>query len=250
MPVHDWTRVSAGTFHHFHQRWIGAIGDALNTGLLPPGYFALAEQKAGGPEPDVVTLRLPQRPDPDPGQGGLAVTDVPPKTRFRVEADAANYARRADRLTVRHPDGEVVAVIEIVSPGNKDSRHAIRAFTRKAAALLYAGIHLLVIDLFPPNPRTPQGMHKAIWDRIRDEPFELPPAKPLTLAAYAAGTATVAYVEVVAAGDPLPDMPIFLTPGLYVPCPLEATYQATWGVFPVALKGLLERQDGSPPAPP
>jgi hypothetical protein len=250
MPVHDWTRVSAGTFHHFHQRWIGAIGDALNTGLLPPGYFALAEQKAGGPEPDVVTLRLPQRPDPDPGAGGVSVTDVPPKTRFRQEADAANYARRADRLTVRHPEGEVVAVIEIVSPGNKDSRHAIRAFTRKAAALLNAGIHLLVIDLFPPNPRTPQGMHRAIWDRIRDEPFELPADKPLTLAAYAAGTTTVAHVDVVGVGDPLPDMPIFLTPALYVPCPLEATYQTTWGVFPAALKGLLEGQNGSPPTPP
>ena len=26
-----------------------------------------------------------------------------------------------------------------------------------------------------------------------------------------------------------------------VPAPLDATYQTTWGVFPAALKGLLER---------
>ena len=44
----------------------------------------------------------------------------------------------------------------------------------------------------------------------------------------------------VAVGDRLPDMPIFLTPDHYVPCPLEATYQVTWGVFPAALKGPLE----------
>jgi hypothetical protein len=69
---------------------------------------------------------------------------------------------------------------------------------------------------------------------------QLPADKPLTLAAYAAGSATVAYVEPVAVGDVLPDMPIFLTPDWYVPCPLEATYQTTWGVFPAALKGPLE----------
>ena len=46
--------------------------------------------------------------------------------------------------------------------------------------------------------------------------------------------------ENMAVGDRLPDMPIFLTPDHYVPCPLEASYQVTWGVFPAALKGPLE----------
>ena len=35
MPVHDWTRVDAGTFHAFHTLWIGEIMKALNAGLLP-----------------------------------------------------------------------------------------------------------------------------------------------------------------------------------------------------------------------
>ncbi|HEY2785058.1 MAG TPA: hypothetical protein VGJ05_08795 [Fimbriiglobus sp.] len=47
MPIHDWTRVDAGLFHHFHERWISAIGDALNGGLLPKGYVALSDQSAG-----------------------------------------------------------------------------------------------------------------------------------------------------------------------------------------------------------
>jgi hypothetical protein len=34
MPVHDWTRVSAGTFHHFHQAWIVEISNSLR---LPGG---------------------------------------------------------------------------------------------------------------------------------------------------------------------------------------------------------------------
>ena len=98
----------------------------------------------------------------------------------------------------------------------------------------------MIVDLFPPSVRDPHGIHKAIWDEFKEEPFELPPDKPLTLAAYAAGSENVAYVENVAVGDPLPDMPIFLTPDHYVPCPLEASYQVTWGVFPAALKGPLQ----------
>lgn len=40
MPVHDWTRVSAGTFHDFHNRLIAHLTEALNTGLLEPAYDA------------------------------------------------------------------------------------------------------------------------------------------------------------------------------------------------------------------
>ena len=46
-------------------------------------------------------------------------------------------------------------------------------------------------------------------------------------------------MEPVAVGDVLPDMPLFLKPEHYVPAPLEATYQATWKLFPTAVKGLL-----------
>src|SRR5207248_1000081 len=111
---------------------------------------------------------------------------------------------------------------------------------RKAVAFLHAKIHLLIVDLFPPSRRDPQGIHKVIWDRLTDEPFELPPDKQLTVAAYAVGTETVAYVEPVAVGDPLPEMPVFLTGASYVPCPLEATYQTAWARFPAPLKGPLE----------
>jgi len=121
-----------------------------------------------------------------------------------------------------------VAVVEIVSPGNKESAYAVRSFARKAVEFLHAGVHLLIVDLFPPGPRDPQGIHKAIWDRLREEPFTLPPDKPLTVAAYAVGTEIVAYVEPVAVGDVLPEMPIFLTAQRYVPCPLEITYQTAW----------------------
>jgi len=134
-------------------------------------------------------------------------------------------------------------VIEIVSPGNKASRHALRSFVDKAYELLQQGINLLIVDLFPPSARDPQGIHKAIWDEIRDEPFQLPPDKALTVAAYSAGDPKRAYVEPVAVGDPLPGLPIFLDPDTYVPAPLEATYQATWAKCPDALREAVENPE-------
>ena len=238
MPIHDWTRVRANRFHDFHQGWTIGVCNALNVGRLPSGYFAMVEKKAAHPKPDAITLDLPPAAAPTPG--GVPVDVAPPKARFVTRTEAAGYARKANRITIRHPDGDVVAVIEIVSPGNKDSRHAVRAFARKAVEFLQAGVHLLIVDLFPPGRRDPQGIHKLIWDRLHDEPFTLPADKPLTLAAYAAGTETVAYIEPVAVGDALPDMPVFLTTDRYVPCPLEATYQTAWEQFPAPLKGPLE----------
>lgn len=247
MPIHDWTRVDAGLFHDFHQGWIISLRNALNSGVLPSDYFALADQPIRGPIPDVLTLRLSGG---ESGLGrssssGLAVASAPPRARLVRQKEAEIYATRANRLTIRHRHGDVVAVIEIVSPGNKASRSEFRALVEKSTEFIRQGIHLLVVDLFPPGPRDPQGIHKAIWDDFMEEDLELPPDKPLTLASYDAGSLRVAYVEFLAVGDPLPDMPLFLQPELYVPAPLEATYQATWSLFPAALKPLLE-----PPVPP
>jgi hypothetical protein len=227
MPIHDWSRVPAGTFHFFHQRWISALADALNLGGLPPGYFAMSEQDAKGPIPDVLALKGPPVL-PDEGPGGVAVQDAPPRTRITsraVNTDA--YARRADRITIRVSVGEVVSVIEIISPGNKDSANGLRAFVRKAERLIRRGIHLFVIDLHPPSVRDPRGIHPVIWDHFRPEPVELPPGQPFTVASYAAGREKVAYVENVGVGETLPEMPLFLTPDRYVPCPLEASYLDT-----------------------
>jgi hypothetical protein len=239
MAVHDWTRVDAGLFHAFHQQWISALCAALNGGVLPPDYFALPEQNIRGPIPDVLTLKLVPGAN-EKGGGGLAVAEAPPQARVVRRSEADVYAAKADRITVRHRHGDVVAVVEILSSGNKASRAEYLSFIQKSASLIRQNIHLLVVDLFPPGPRDPQGIHKSIWDEFQEEPFSLPPDKPLTLASYDAGPPRVAYVESIAVGDALPDMPLFLHPEIYVPAPLEETYNTTWSVFPAALRGLLE----------
>jgi hypothetical protein len=243
MPVHDWTRVDAGLFHDFHQRWIAALSNALNAGGLPPDYFALVEQRIRGPIPDVLTLRLSgEGAEPSNGTTAVAVATAPPRTRLVRRNDADIYAGKASRITVRHRPGDIVTVVEIVSPGNKASRAELRAFVEKSTNFIWQGVHLLVIDLLPPTPRDPQGIHKAIWDEFQEQEDDdaLPLDKPLVVASYDAGPPRVAYVEPIAVGDALPSMPLFLRPEFYVPAPLEATYQTTWDLFPAVLKPLLE----------
>jgi Protein of unknown function (DUF4058) len=248
MPIHDWTRVDAGLFHAFHHDWITSLSAALNAGGLPPDYYALPEQSIKGPVPDVLTLRLPPgRGEASRSSSGFAVATAPPRARLVRRAEEQIYARKADHIAVRHRHGQIVAVLEIVSPGNKASAYALRTFVEKTAKYIADEVHLLVIDLFPPSRRDPQGIHKAIWDEFIEEDFELPADKPLTLAAYDAGPPPVAYVEPVGVGDVLPAMPIFLKPGFYVPAPLEESYQRTWNdFFPAPLKGLLEAPTADP----
>jgi hypothetical protein len=241
MPIHDWTRLEPGDFHHFHQAWVVNLTNALNGGLLPPEYIAMTEQVTGRPIPDVVTL---QTRAPKEGSGGIAVATAPPTARVIAKFERINYAKRADRVVIRHGRGKVVAVIEIVSPGNKDSRNSIRTFVEKAADILNQGVSLLIVDLFPPTPRDPLGIHKAIWDEFGDEPFEVPPGKALTVASYIGGDIPTAYVESIGIGDPLPSLPIFLSETRYIPAPLEATYQEAWAVFPAMLKELIEPATG------
>jgi hypothetical protein len=244
VPIHDWKQVPDGLYHHFHQSWAVNLAEGLNAGVLPAGFFALVDQRAIGLIPDVLALKKGpgrQQSGEPRGGGGLALADAPPRVRhITQQSEREIYAARANRVAVRNSFGEVITVIELVSPGNKDSKHGIKAFVDKATEFLTSGINLLVIDLFPPTPRDPQGIHKAIWDEIREEPFELPADKPLTLAAYSATIPITAYVELVAVGDVLPAMPVFLDPGRYVPAPLEETYQRTWEKCPEEMKELVE----------
>lgn len=248
MPIHDWTRVGAGTWHAFHLSWISEIQLALNGGILPPDFYAQAEQIAGPLGPDVLTLQMPDAPangvaEPSSeGVGGVAIlTKTPPRMRLTAEAEMNDYVLKRRTLVIRHASGDrIIALLEIVSPGNKAARHALRSFVEKAVEALYRGYHLLLIDLFPPGPRDPHGIHGAVWAEFCEDSFVLPANEPLTLATYSAGPRKRAYVEPTAVGRELIDMPLFLDPEGYVNVPLERTYQAAYRGVPRRWQRVLE----------
>ena len=247
MPVHDWARVIPGIFHDFHQRWIGALRDHLNAGLLPPEYYALAEQVAEGPQPDVVALESREGEDSAGWQasasGLIAVVDHPPQVKYTESQEREVYARSASRVGIYHASGDrVVGFIEIVSPGNKRLLYELRRFLNKLDESLQRGIHLLVIDVLPPGRHDPRGIHAEFWEMRSSESHGVSTEQPLGLSAYRADAAPTADFEPLAVGDALPDMPIFLTPDHYVNVPLEATYLESWRGVPARWKPVLENR--------
>ncbi len=122
MPVHDWTRVSDGIFHDFHYSWVLETKRTLKRGLLPKGYYVMAEQIGGDlGVPQILILAGLQR-----------------------------------SLVIRHTsDDRIVAMIEVLSAGNKSSRHAIRSFLDKAVAALDGGVTFYWSMSILPDPATP-----------------------------------------------------------------------------------------------
>lgn len=206
MPVHDWRRVDASVFHDFHNAWITELRNALNRSLLPSGYYALGEQHAGQHVTEVLTLR------------SSAPTHYLPPPRT---------------LAIRQVSGHrLVALVEIVSPSNKDRPDHVAEFVNKATSALELGIHVLLVDLFPPGPSDPHGMHGAVWGALDHAPHDLPVNGPLILVSYSAVPQPEAYLEYLAVGGALLDMPLFLRPDCYINVPLEATYQAAFRGVP------------------
>lgn len=244
MPVHDWTRVDAGIFHHFHLLWLAEISNALNGGLLPPEFYALTEQHAGRRIADVLTLHVQPPSGGSSGNGGVAVAEAPPKVRRRITASSTLRSRRRT-LAIRHVSGHrIVALLEVVSPSNKDRVAHVTEFAKKVEDALRNGIHVIVADLFPPSTHDPQGMHGAIWQMIDDaeEDYDLPADEPLTLASYVADVPVEAYLEHLGVGAPLPDMPLFFESEHYVNVPLDNSYHAAFQGVPAYWREVLERQ--------
>ena len=243
MPLHDWTRVDAGIFHDFHHAWTAEIRKVLNRGLLPEGYYALSEQVTTAGNPDVLTLHQPDfvsdAEDELSGGGvGLLTTRLltaRPVTRLVASALANNYAGLQRQIAIRHKSGDrVVALIEILSPGNKSGDYPWQMFLDKMLGALDDGIHLLILDPHPPTGRDPGGVHGSLWGQLTGEDYSVPADADRTLAAYAARPDVTAYVEPVAVGHELRAMPLFLTPGGegYIEVPLESTYLAAFEGVP------------------
>ena len=249
MAIHDWTRIFAGGFHHFHQSWVLRISDQLNGGILPEGYFAAVEQASSGSYPDVVALEMnvPESSDTDgsessgPYHGGIALADAPPKVRFTFDSEVVPYAERDDRIAIHNLSGnKVVAIIEVVSPGNKHSGLAFNKFRKKIHRLIERGIQILVIDLFPPGTFDPEGIARGLQIESESIVPETTRDEPLSFVSLRVSDHVSGFVELGSVGKDVPAMPLFLNSGRYVSVPLNDSYTHAWTSLPRPWQELLE----------
>jgi len=256
MPLHDWNQVEAGIFHDFHTAWISEIRNALNHGLLPATYYALAEQHLGGFIADVLTLREPDSeyrateesfPEEVSGTSATAVASLPRTSIHElIEVDLSDLRRS---IAIRHVSTHrIVALIEIVSSANKDRVERLQSFLDKTLQAMGNGVHVLIVDLLAPGKHDPQGMHEAIRAAVSSAtPVKSPTPRASTLASYLSQrTCFEAFVEHPHLGQPLPPMPVFLDRVRFVNVPLEETYLRAWEGMPAYWQNVIA--NGSPSA--
>jgi hypothetical protein len=222
---------------------------SLNGGLLPDGYYALAEQHASKRIADILTLQVSEPGSsvaPASRDRGVAVANAPPKADLKLVADAkVAYRTQRRTLTIRHVSGHrIVALVEIVSPGNIDRLSSVQEFAAKIDSAIDAGLHVLAVDLFPPGKHDPEGMHGAIWARYASEDHQVPSDRPLTLSSYVGFPVVEAYVKHLAFSFSIPEMPLFIDTDSYVEVPLDTTYGAAFHDMPAFWRNVLA--NGSP----
>ena len=235
MPIHDWTRVDAGTWHGFHFGWVAAIDRALNCGVLPDGYYADPERSA---LPVARAFEFVEDDEP---------ADQPPP-RFSVvrrAGFAAEYAAKAHHVAIRREvDDRLVAQIQLASPGYKLRPSSVDAYADEVAHSVVAGVHVAVLDLLPPGRHDrPGGLAGAVAEACGFGPLEPPAGKPLWIASIEVADVPNLYAEPLAVGDELPDLPVYLRPGLWVAVPLAATYAAAWEATPKRWRRVIEGGD-------
>jgi hypothetical protein len=139
-----------------HNRLIAAIGDELSPAIRPRYYVAL-EERTYLEEP--AELILVGRPDlavvsVSPGPAPAPVVEAGERI-LEVELPLALPVRET-YLEVRGvSDGEVVTVIEILSPANKRSGTGRRLYLDKRSLVLATGTSLVEIDLLRGGERMP-----------------------------------------------------------------------------------------------
>lgn len=178
----------------------------------------------GGAVPDVLTLGHPvSRGGGRPATEEARPARLPTATITAV-AEAPEYPPRPRVIAVRHRGGDrLVAIIEIVSAGNKRDAADMGSLIEKTVVALSKGMHVVLIDLYPPGRFDAQGLHNLVRVELGQETVDLPAERPLQVVSDLSPGKVWSFIEPLAGGDRLPAAPLFLDDGRFVSRPLEAT---------------------------
>ena len=205
--------------------WAGAMADSLNE-ELPDGYFAEEHAHAGARfEIDVATFGDVEPPS---SEGSVATQTYAPPTPT-LSIPAAFPDEFEVRVYQEEGGSRLVAVVELISPANKDRAAHRRAFATKCAGYLSQGIALIVVDVITSRLA---NLHAEIMALLgRESGTGLPDHAELYAVAYRPvvrdGNEVVdVWAEPLTVGSDLPTLPLALNAEVCVPIDLESTYMA------------------------
>lgn len=186
-------------------------------------------------EVDIATYDTDRNGRPHSGSdgagGGLATAVwAPPQPTLTLETEMTDPDEYEVRIFDAEDGQRLVAVIELVSPSNKDRPESRRAFVAKCAALLQQDVCVSIVDLVTIRQF---NLYADLLDLLgRSDPSMSAPTPYL----YAVTVRRRSnrprwridtWAHALAIGSPLPALPIWLADGEGTMLDLESTYEET-----------------------
>lgn len=200
---------------------------------LPAGYVAEPRVHVGPQvEIDIAAFEKDEPPSPPAtgeGNGGVATAVwAPPRPSISAETTLPDYDEYEVRIYDAKRGRRLVAAIEIVSPANKDRPEHRNVFVARCAALLQKGVAVSIVDLVTVRQF---NLYAELLAFIGHSDPTLGAAPPPLYAASCRWvrkekrTLLEAWSHVLAVGQPLPTLPLWLSEELVVPLDLEQSYE-------------------------
>jgi hypothetical protein len=220
------------SWEEIHGQWPARIVMQLKE-QLPPGFVSGPKVHSGARvEVDIATY---ERDDVATGfghaeaGGGVATAAwTVAEPSVAVETDIPDDDEYEVRIYDAERERTLVAVIELVSPANKDRVERRNRFVGKCAALLRQGVAVSIVDVVTTRQFNLYAELMAFLGQT-DPTLNGAPA-----ATYAASCRWVlgerrgkleTWSHVLAVGRPLPTLPLWLSPKKVVPLDLEQSYE-------------------------
>ncbi len=242
MPLYDHFHRPLSDIHEwesFHSQWGSCIAADLNR-RLPKRFLASAPQHLGPfvsadvAEKELLSLDAGETRNDIPGRStddaGIAVAIekaiyLPPATTLSMPVSFPEEYRVEVRDTLRA--SRILAVIELVCPGNKDDAESRETFAGKCLSCLAKGIGLVVIDIVTGRL---VNLHNWLVNLAKhDAKFEMAGNPPIYTSAYRPvhrnkEDAIDLWMWPLAVGSVLPIVPLALMEFGTVALNLETTY--------------------------
>ncbi len=214
----------------FHHAWSATIARTLNRRILPEPYFA-APNVQFGPRVEIDVGTFEQSGEQS-GASEQASAAPMLATEPATAVIPVVFPDTVEVLIVRQEGGpQVVAAIELVSPGNKDRLATRRAFVAKMSSYLQQGIALSVVDLVTTCSA---HLHNEWieWMQAQTGVMENVADRPLYANSYRAvrrgeRDEIEMWLHPLRVGEPLPSLVLFLRGDTWIEIPLEVTYVET-----------------------
>jgi hypothetical protein len=243
MPLRDHFRSPVNDKHRWdsvHGLWPGEIVRQMFD-LLPAGFQAEPRIHLGSPfEVDISTYENDSRDRAmvsDGSDGNVATLAVLAPT-LTVEAELSEQDQYEILIYDVERGRQLVAAIEIVSPSNKDRPGSRELFISKVASLLQQDVCVSIVDLVTIRQSNLYVELLALLGRSDPQLASIAPHMyAVTLRSRKRpkrSSLLDAWFYPMTVGQPLPTIPIWLTPELRVMLPLDPSYEETCRLLRIA----------------